>query len=148
MWGDNSQGQCTAPAGVSNVVALAAGGAHTLALKSNGTVAAWGANWNGQCDLPSDLTNAVAIAAGAEHSLILVIDSTFVPHLFGPRWKADRFSALLQTFNTRNYGLDYKTSLTATSWVSLPLVTGNGALRMLTDTNAPASSRFYRARQR
>jgi hypothetical protein len=145
-WGDNSQGQCTAPAGLSNVVALAAGGAHTLALKSDGTVAAWGANWNGQCDLPSGLTNAVAIAAGAEHSLVLVIDSTFVPRLLAPRWNANRFSALLQTFNNRNYGLDYKTSLTSTGWISLPLVPGNGALKVLSDTTT-APQRFYRVRQ-
>jgi alpha-tubulin suppressor-like RCC1 family protein len=146
LWGDNSQGQCTPPPNLTNVVAAAGGGAHTLALKSDGTVAAWGANWNGQCDLPPALTNAVAIAAGAEHSLVLVIDSTFAPHLFGPRWNTNRFSALLQTFNNRNYGLDYKTSLTSTGWISLPLVPGNGALKVLSDTTT-APQRFYRVRQ-
>ena len=146
LWGDDSQAQCEAPPDLAGVVAVAGGGSHSLALKSDGTLAAWGANWNGQCDVSSDLTNAVGFAAGGDHTLVLVVDGAFVPRLFGPRWIGNRFSALLQTFSTRSYGLDYKTSLTATSWVSLPLVPGNGALRMLTDTSA-ARQRFYRVRQ-
>ena len=146
LWGDNSQGQCNPPAGLTNVVAMAGGGGHSLALRSDGTVAAWGANWNGQCDLSPALTNVVGIAAGAEHTLLLAVDSMFVPRLFAPRLNGNRFSALLQTFNTRNYELEYKTSLTATTWISLPLVPGNGALRMLTDTSAAGPQRFYRVR--
>ena len=43
-WGDDSQGQCDVPGGLSNVVAVAGGGAHSLALRADGTVAAWGDN--------------------------------------------------------------------------------------------------------
>ena len=51
-WGDNSQGQIGVPAGLTNVVAVAGGGAHSLALTADGAVVAWGANWDGQCSPP------------------------------------------------------------------------------------------------
>src|SRR5512140_3211399 len=37
-WGDNTYGQITVPDGLSNVVAIAAGTYHSLALKADGTV--------------------------------------------------------------------------------------------------------------
>lgn len=39
-WGYNGYGEATVPAGLSNVVAVAAGGYNSLALRSDGTVAA------------------------------------------------------------------------------------------------------------
>ncbi len=60
-----------APAGLSNIVAVASGGAHALALKANGSVMAWGDNSAGQCNVPGGLSNATAIAAGGMHSLAL-----------------------------------------------------------------------------
>jgi alpha-tubulin suppressor-like RCC1 family protein len=116
-WGRNNQGQlgdgctigvdCTksmTPAQVgslSNVVAIAAGGDHSLALKGDGTVWAWGSNWNGQLgdnttvshSTPvqvrhpdfyygaEPLTGVVAIAVGGgswvePHSLALKKDGT------------------------------------------------------------------------
>jgi len=73
--------------GLANVVAIAAGTSHSLALKSDGTVFAWGGNSWGQLgdatttDLPtpapvSGLSNVVAIAAGSYHSLALRSDGT------------------------------------------------------------------------
>ena len=38
-WGWNAYGQATGPAGLSNVMAIAAGSSHTVAVKSDGTVA-------------------------------------------------------------------------------------------------------------
>jgi len=51
-WGYDYAGQATIPDGLRNVVAIAAGGGHSLALKSNGTVVGWGAYENGQIDIP------------------------------------------------------------------------------------------------
>jgi alpha-tubulin suppressor-like RCC1 family protein len=70
-----------------NVIAIAAGYAHSLALSADGTVWAWGANDAGQLgdgtttQRPSpvqlkSLGNVIAIAAGSEHSLALLSDGT------------------------------------------------------------------------
>ncbi len=56
------------PDGLTGVVAIAAGGWHSLALKQDGTVVAWGENNQGECDVPSDLSGVVAIAAGYDHT--------------------------------------------------------------------------------
>ena len=113
-WGDNSQGQLgdgttssrsvpvvvNRDAGVSalfgrTVVAVAAGGSHSLALCSDGTVAAWGSNFSGQLGdnttagrlLPVAVNKAagvsalatkmvVGVAAGSNHSLARCSDGT------------------------------------------------------------------------
>jgi hypothetical protein len=69
-------GQCTVPAGLSGVTAIAAsghfGGSQSLALKADGTVVAWGDNSANQATVPVGLTGVTAIAAGTYHSLALV----------------------------------------------------------------------------
>ena len=67
------------PSGLSGVIAIAAGGMHSLALKSDGTVVAWGQNGIGQCTVPPDLRGVIAIAAGMAHSLALTSDGSIVP---------------------------------------------------------------------
>ena len=44
--------------------AVAAGGEHSLALTSEGTVVGWGRNLSGEATVPGELSNVVAIAAG------------------------------------------------------------------------------------
>ena len=75
---DNDYGQTTIPAGLTNVVAIAAGSDYSLALKADGTVVGWGNNFYGQITIPAGLTNVVAIAAGDLHSLALKADGTVV----------------------------------------------------------------------
>jgi hypothetical protein len=57
---------------------MAAGGNHSLALKSDGTVLAWGYNESGQSTVPAGLSGVVAIAGGGDHSLALKSDGTVV----------------------------------------------------------------------
>jgi alpha-tubulin suppressor-like RCC1 family protein len=96
-WGSNQQGQIgngasgvnqTTPTpvpGVSEVVAVAAGSRHSLALRRDGRVFAWGANESGQLgtgshdssptpQLLSTLENIVAISASLEKSVALGAD--------------------------------------------------------------------------
>ena len=97
-WGDNSVGELgngtvgganPTPAhvpGLTGVMAIATFGAHTLALKSDGTVWAWGDNRSGQLGIGtiggnrptpvqvSGLTGIIAITAGAAHSVALGTD--------------------------------------------------------------------------
>jgi alpha-tubulin suppressor-like RCC1 family protein len=66
------------PAGLSNVVAIAAGGYHNLALRADGTVIAWGYNAYGQTNIPLNGTNIVAVGAGGSHSLLLKADGKVI----------------------------------------------------------------------
>lgn len=104
-WGSNALGQLgqntiggnqlspLAVPGLSNVVAIAAGDAHTCALLADGTARCWGDNTSGQVDGGSSatiqpspvpvtgLSNAIAIAAGKFHTCALL--ATGVPRCWG-----------------------------------------------------------------
>jgi hypothetical protein len=97
-WGDNTHGQLNLPLVLQTTGywtnynspwnnywvtiypiparAIAARGDHSLALMTNGTVAAWGDNTFGESRPPVNLSNAVAIAAGYLHSVALCADGT------------------------------------------------------------------------
>jgi hypothetical protein len=75
-WGGNQFGSCNVPDGLTEVVAVAAGECHSLALTSKGTVVAWGDNSIGQCEVPPWLTGVTAIAAGGGLSFALTSAGT------------------------------------------------------------------------
>jgi len=77
-WGDNSMGQTKAPADLTNVIAIACGSFHSLALRADSTVTAWGNDIFGATNVPAGLTNVVAVAAGDELSVALIADGTVV----------------------------------------------------------------------
>jgi len=76
VWGDNTYGQTNIPVYATNVVALAAGDYHCLALRIDGSVIAWGNNGVGETNVPINLTNGVGIVAGSTHSLAVRADGS------------------------------------------------------------------------
>ena len=83
-WGANEYGQCDAPDGLTNAVAVAAGESHTVALRADGTVLAWGRNVQGECDVPSGLSNVVSVAAGSLHTVAVKADGSV--EVWGADW--------------------------------------------------------------
>ena len=75
-WGDNTYGESDVPAGLTNAVAVAAGGYFSLALRADGTVIGWGDDTTNQTNIPSGLSNVVSIAAGQYHGLALLSNGT------------------------------------------------------------------------
>lgn len=76
LWGRSATVRFETPSNLSDLVAVDAGGFHTLALRAQGTVAAWGKNIDGQAAVPAFVTNIVAVSAGGDHSLALRQDGT------------------------------------------------------------------------
>ena len=138
-----------APVGLSNVVDVAIGANHCLALKADSTVVAWGSDywagveWGGQTRVPTGLTNVVAIACGYNYSLALT-DYAFVQgRLQFPRLTRG-FTASTPTIRGRSYRLEYTESLLAPNWTPLPAAPGDDTLKALTDPAASGLQRFYR----
>ena len=77
-WGQGNLGQTNPPAGLTNVVSVAGGDDHGLALKNDGSVVSWGLNSSGQANVPLGLGNVVAVAGGTQHSLALTSNGTVV----------------------------------------------------------------------
>jgi hypothetical protein len=84
-WGDPIQGFGGGPPGsvlppvdLGQVVNIAAGDYHGLALKADGTVAAWGYATGRQVLVPSGLSNVIALAGGRDHSLAITSEGSVV----------------------------------------------------------------------
>lgn len=77
-WGDNGSGQLDVPSGLSDVMAVAGGGTHSVVLRADGTVVCWGQNQYGQCNIPVGLSGVVQVSAGEQHTLALKADGTVV----------------------------------------------------------------------
>ncbi|MGN6641892.1 MAG: immunoglobulin domain-containing protein, partial [Verrucomicrobiota bacterium] len=70
-WGDDSGAQTDVPAGLEDVVAVAGGDYHSIALRRDGTLLGWGFNGDGQITVPTNALRFVAIAAGGYHNLAI-----------------------------------------------------------------------------
>jgi hypothetical protein len=73
--GSNSSGQSTVPPSATNVIAIAAGGDCSLALRDDGAVVVWGTPQV----LSTSVTNIVSIAAGGSDALALRTDGALIP---------------------------------------------------------------------
>ncbi|MGC3956415.1 MAG: immunoglobulin domain-containing protein [Verrucomicrobiota bacterium] len=77
-WGDNSGAQTNVPPNGNDLVAVAGGDYHSVALRSNGTLVAWGYNGDGQTTVPTSSLRFVAVAAGASHNLALAENGSVI----------------------------------------------------------------------
>lgn len=66
------------PPHLSDVVAIAAGSNHSVALTRQGTIVAWGQNGFGQSTVPAGLSEVVAIDAVDSYTHALKSDGTLV----------------------------------------------------------------------
>jgi Alpha-tubulin suppressor and related RCC1 domain-containing proteins len=131
---------------ISNVVAIAAGLGHSLALKNDGTVVAWGNNPDGEATIPPGVSNVVAISAGFYQSLAIIADLRIDSINLAPQGPALNF----HTFAGQQYSVEYSSDLTPGNWQPLPNgnISGNGLETQVIDTaGVDAASRFYRLRQ-
>jgi hypothetical protein len=84
-WGNNANGQSTAPTTITGALQVAAGYRHSIAIKSDNTVACWGAGTTvgsspnyGQSIVPTSLTNVTQVAGGAYHTVARKNDGIMV----------------------------------------------------------------------
>lgn len=75
-WGYTPNGVITLPAGLTNIIAIAGGETHSLALTSDGHVIAWGSAPSAATLVPTNLDHVIAIDGGALHSMALRSDGT------------------------------------------------------------------------
>jgi hypothetical protein len=68
------------------------------------------------------------------------------PVLSTINWTNQTCSVTLQSNSGSSYTLEYRDSLSLTTWLALPAVSGNGAVLTLTDPAATNRQRFYRVR--
>lgn len=72
-WGQiNPVGWATATNGLTDVIGIAAGVAHNLALNEDGSVLGWGNDFIDELQIPADLTNVVSVAANSGNSMALL----------------------------------------------------------------------------
>jgi hypothetical protein len=146
----NAYGQTNVPPGLSNVIAIAAGFGHSLALCADGTVVAWGDNSYSQIAIPAQLRHVVAISAGHSHNMALLAEGLFAPtvQFFNASRSNNVFSLQTPTVRGRGYYLQYRDSFTDPHWRLLPPVPGDGSVKTLRDPTATASQRYYRVWQK
>ncbi|MBM4007338.1 MAG: hypothetical protein FJ292_07215, partial [Planctomycetes bacterium] len=104
---------------------IAAGGDHTVALKSDGTVVAWGSNSSGQRNVPSGLSGVTQIAAGGDHTVALKNDGTVVAwgsNSLGQRTVPSGLSGVTQIAGGGYHTVALKNDGTVVAWGS----NGNG----------------------
>ncbi len=107
-------------------------------------------NWVWTVLLQSDgkilICGGFNVVNGAPRSGIARFNSSSMI-LFNPRKFANRFEVSVLTESGKNYSLQYIDSITSTNWTSLPPVSGDGTIKVLTNSGPSAVSRIYRVSQ-
>jgi alpha-tubulin suppressor-like RCC1 family protein len=122
-WGNGANGynQSQIPNNLTNVLAIAAGFTHSLALRQDGTVVGWGSDTNyGQINIPIGLTNVTAISAGGFHSLARKSDGTVVAWGAGDGIQSGNYQYGQSIVPT---GLSNVVAISAGEWHSMALKT-------------------------
>lgn len=130
------------PAGLSNVVAISAGGGyqglyHAFALRSDGSLIGWGNNVVGQLNWPSELTSAIAISAGGGSTLAYLNDRS--PVVTAPPLDRHATSGTNVTFAALSAGLPTLNFQWRLNGNDIPGATG----ATLTLTNVSRASRGH-----
>jgi len=144
-WGAPPAGQPS----LSNVVTVAAGLYHGLALTTAGTILDWGANESGEGVAPAGLTNVTALAAGWSYSLALSAGVVAPPPLapvalIAATLSSNTFSVTFQGQNGIMYQLQFTTNLGTPTWSMAETGVGAGTNLTLEDSSATNGQRFYR----
>jgi len=113
-FGLNGEGQCNVPGGLTNVVDIAAGQNHSLALKSDGKVVHWGLVYGPS--VPASLSNVVAIAGGYRHSLALKSDGSVVGWGGTGSVPPSDATNVVKIFAHDNYSLAIRSDGTVVGW--------------------------------
>lgn len=74
-----------APPPLDDIVSVAPGAFHCVALRQDGNIVAWGSNAHGQLEIPESLTDVAAVCSGRHHSLALTRAGIVIG------WGQDRF---------------------------------------------------------
>jgi hypothetical protein len=77
-WGDDSGGQTNVPVNLNDIVAVAGGDYHSVALHHDGTLIGWGYNGDGQIGVPINALRFVSVASGAAHGLAITESGSVV----------------------------------------------------------------------
>lgn len=84
---------------------------------------------------------------GISRNGIARLNASSLPSLFNAKRSQGRFEVSIISQSGKSYSLQYRDSMNTGNWVSLPSVAGDGGVKTLVDSNAPATSRFYRVLQ-
>jgi alpha-tubulin suppressor-like RCC1 family protein len=120
------------PAGLTNVVAIAAGNYHNLALQADGQLVSWGyyypssgywfANsWSSATNVPPGLTNVTSIAAGGGQNLAVRSDGRVVAWGLSTAVPAGLSNVIAVACNDY-YNLALRTDGTVVTWATAPVL--------------------------
>jgi Alpha-tubulin suppressor and related RCC1 domain-containing proteins len=130
------------PSTFSNVVAIALGASHALALRSDGTLTAWGNNINGVLNIPPGTTNVAAIVSGPYHSLALLRNGKVIAwgsNVYGQTNVPTELSNVVAISTSQQHSLALKSDGTIVGWGNTTSGSFHGPMNSISNVAAIAS---------